>query len=61
VTRLLQAAASWDEWAHRRGRKVGDPYAFIIDFYLRTGLRLEELRHLPVAHATAAIHMDAVC
>ena len=48
--RLLNAAATWDEWAHKSGQAVGSLYVTIIEFYLRTGLRLNELRHLPVSH-----------
>ncbi len=53
IGRLLTAAATWDEWAHRSGRPVGDLYALVIEFYLRTGLRLEEFRNLPLTHTTS--------
>lgn len=50
IERLLAAANSWDSWAHQHGQCVGTLYAIIIEFYLRTGLRLNELRYLPVSH-----------
>lgn len=50
IERLLTAARTWDDWAHVRGQPVGDLYALVLEMYLRTGLRLNELRFLTLVH-----------
>lgn len=45
IDRLRRAAYTWDDWNGSR-RGYGPILGLVIDLYLCTGLRLEELRHL---------------